>query len=269
MTRGARCYLAQQQERVVASMLAAFPEQFSEHLAKHRPSARCELLAPIVDIVAGQAILDSSHRRKQPDWTYGPRRLRRLPRRPLHQRARPRSGPPEVTEEPAADEGARRRPRWTRRPVRRDLALGHRRIQESIARVRAAGSDSVVARPGSARPSPPPARPRRRHDRCGLPDAGAGGRRSGRSRDVAPETQIRDALHRLEHLLRIGTPPSPGELDVIAELAVEHHEAYDRQVLPMLRERLDESHLAALARRPGDGDGLAGSVTAAHGRPAK
>ena len=54
VTRGARCYLAQQQEQVVASIVSMFPETFAEHIAAQRPSATCGLLTPIVDIVAGR-----------------------------------------------------------------------------------------------------------------------------------------------------------------------------------------------------------------------
>jgi hypothetical protein len=73
VTRGARCSLASQQENVVGSILERFGLDGStlddpEDIADER-----SLILPLVDIVAGRAVLDTSHLGKQPDWTYGPR----------------------------------------------------------------------------------------------------------------------------------------------------------------------------------------------------
>lgn len=69
VTDGARCYLAHQQERVVRGALALFPEEFEAHRAGRRETAT-ELILPIVDIVDGEAVLDTAHLAKQPDWSY-------------------------------------------------------------------------------------------------------------------------------------------------------------------------------------------------------
>ena len=71
--RGARCFLAYQQQRTVASALELFGDAF-----QNRPGAADggpppdELIAPVVDILGNRAVLDNENARKQPDWTYGP-----------------------------------------------------------------------------------------------------------------------------------------------------------------------------------------------------
>ncbi len=68
---GARCDLARQHERVVASLLARFPEIAASHAVDHVASDPV-LIAPIVDIdVEGVVTLDEDHRTKQPDWDHG------------------------------------------------------------------------------------------------------------------------------------------------------------------------------------------------------
>ena len=67
----ARCFLASQQQVVVGSILDAFPEEFESHLSLS-PTAPAEpyLVAEVLDIWDGQAILDERHLRKQADWSY-------------------------------------------------------------------------------------------------------------------------------------------------------------------------------------------------------
>jgi NADH-quinone oxidoreductase subunit F len=72
---GARCYLAHQQERVVASLLSLFPESVQVHIASATASDVVEvaapvLIAPIVAMSGGRATIDERHAAKQPDWTY-------------------------------------------------------------------------------------------------------------------------------------------------------------------------------------------------------
>jgi NADH:ubiquinone oxidoreductase subunit F (NADH-binding) len=71
VTRGARCSLATQQEQVVGSLLRLFPERVRAHLGP-APAAEPVVIAPLVDIAAGQAVLDDRHPAKQPDWTFDP-----------------------------------------------------------------------------------------------------------------------------------------------------------------------------------------------------
>ena len=64
-----RCFLADEEQRVISSLLRAFPEDFAAELEGAAPVAP---LAPpkIVDIRDGVAIYDDKQPRKQPDWTY-------------------------------------------------------------------------------------------------------------------------------------------------------------------------------------------------------
>jgi NADH:ubiquinone oxidoreductase subunit F (NADH-binding) len=69
VTDANRCFLGRQEQVVVSSLLASFPEDVAAHLE----GARTPPVAPItkiVDIVDGVAELDESQARKNPDWTY-------------------------------------------------------------------------------------------------------------------------------------------------------------------------------------------------------
>ena len=70
VTDGARCYLAQQQQDVIGSILALFPDAITDHAGATAAPADVAPIAPLVDIVDGSAILDLDELRKQPDWTY-------------------------------------------------------------------------------------------------------------------------------------------------------------------------------------------------------
>ena len=64
-----RCFLGEEEQRIVASLLRAFPEDFTAELEGAAPLE--ELPVPkIVDIHDGVAIYDEKQMRKQPDWTY-------------------------------------------------------------------------------------------------------------------------------------------------------------------------------------------------------
>lgn len=68
---GARCFLATQQQLLVDSVLTLFPVLVARHADASIDGADAVLIAPILDIVDGRAILDERHLMKQPDWTYG------------------------------------------------------------------------------------------------------------------------------------------------------------------------------------------------------
>ncbi len=70
VTDSARCNLAYQQHDVVDSILALFQDSFRDHVNDTLLAAEPEMIAPIVDIVDGRAVLDDREARKQPDWTY-------------------------------------------------------------------------------------------------------------------------------------------------------------------------------------------------------
>ncbi len=72
---GARCNLARQQEDVVGSLLRLFPDVVEQRTV-HGTSAQLPavldpvLIAPITDIVGGEAIVSSTQALKQPDWSF-------------------------------------------------------------------------------------------------------------------------------------------------------------------------------------------------------
>jgi NADH:ubiquinone oxidoreductase subunit F (NADH-binding) len=67
---GARCFLATQHQRVVASILELVPDLFAAHDAVVAEPVEPALIAPIVDLVAGTATLDERQAAKQPDWSF-------------------------------------------------------------------------------------------------------------------------------------------------------------------------------------------------------
>lgn len=66
----ARCNLALQQQIVATSVLQNFPGALRAHLDGHRRPGERYLVAPILDIRDGQALLDTRYANKQPDWTF-------------------------------------------------------------------------------------------------------------------------------------------------------------------------------------------------------
>ena len=70
VTTGARCYLANQHQLVVESILELFPDQVRAHVDGQAEAAEVELITPILDLVDGRAVLDHAHLDKQPDWGF-------------------------------------------------------------------------------------------------------------------------------------------------------------------------------------------------------
>jgi NADH:ubiquinone oxidoreductase subunit F (NADH-binding) len=66
----ARCALAGQQQRVIGSLLSLFPDAVPAHCEDAAVPDDTVLIAPLVDIKDGKAIIDERHRNKQPDWTF-------------------------------------------------------------------------------------------------------------------------------------------------------------------------------------------------------
>lgn len=64
-----RCYLGEEEQRVISSLLRAFPEEFAAHL-EGAPPAEWVPIPKIVDIVDGRAAYDPKQILKRPDWTY-------------------------------------------------------------------------------------------------------------------------------------------------------------------------------------------------------
>jgi NADH:ubiquinone oxidoreductase subunit F (NADH-binding) len=70
---GNRCYLPVEEQQVVGSILAAFPEEFAAHVEQgHCPRPRPLPFPKIADLVDGVVRYDESQTHKRPDWTYAP-----------------------------------------------------------------------------------------------------------------------------------------------------------------------------------------------------
>ena len=65
-----RCYLATQQQVLLARLLTHFPEEFQAHLTNAVDPVEPELIAELLDIRGGRAYLAERHRQKQYDWSY-------------------------------------------------------------------------------------------------------------------------------------------------------------------------------------------------------
>jgi NADH:ubiquinone oxidoreductase subunit F (NADH-binding) len=71
VTDANRCYLGTQEQRVIGSLLRAFPEDFVAHL-EGAPPPPILPVPKLVDVADGVAVYDERWARKRPDWTYAP-----------------------------------------------------------------------------------------------------------------------------------------------------------------------------------------------------
>jgi NADH-quinone oxidoreductase subunit F len=67
---GARCFLAQQHQTVVRSIIAAFDGQFRAHADGTAAPADAFPIAEILDLQGEAVFIDERQLQKQPDWTY-------------------------------------------------------------------------------------------------------------------------------------------------------------------------------------------------------
>ncbi|MDQ6928611.1 MAG: hypothetical protein M3159_08105 [Actinomycetota bacterium] len=67
-----RCYLATQHQAVVSSLFAKFPDEVRGHAGTNPGAAPTEpaLIAELLDIEDGAAVIDAHHADKQPDWSF-------------------------------------------------------------------------------------------------------------------------------------------------------------------------------------------------------
>jgi NADH-quinone oxidoreductase subunit F len=72
VTDSNRCYLPVQEQRLVGSLIARFPEEFADHLVGPCRRPRALPLPKLVDLTDGVATYDTRHEHKRPDWTYSP-----------------------------------------------------------------------------------------------------------------------------------------------------------------------------------------------------
>ena len=73
LTDGNRCFLAVEEQRLVSSVLRAFPDEFAEHIEQQRcPRPGPRSFPKLLDLVGGEPTYDERFWRKRPDWTYDP-----------------------------------------------------------------------------------------------------------------------------------------------------------------------------------------------------
>ncbi|HEX3539488.1 MAG TPA: NADH-ubiquinone oxidoreductase-F iron-sulfur binding region domain-containing protein [Acidimicrobiales bacterium] len=65
-----RCFLPEEEQTIVSSIMRAFPDEFVEHLDRHVAAEREYVVPKIVDLVDGRVAYDKRVMLKQPDWTY-------------------------------------------------------------------------------------------------------------------------------------------------------------------------------------------------------
>jgi NADH-quinone oxidoreductase subunit F len=70
VTDGARCYLATQHQTVVASLLSRYDGAVQAHLRGRADATDPAVVAELVAISDGAAVIDERHAAKQPDWSY-------------------------------------------------------------------------------------------------------------------------------------------------------------------------------------------------------
>jgi NADH:ubiquinone oxidoreductase subunit F (NADH-binding) len=70
VTDGNRCYLAIEEQQVVASLLQAFPDDVYAHEGGTCALRHDVLVPKLVDLGPDGFVLDEKHRRKLPDWSY-------------------------------------------------------------------------------------------------------------------------------------------------------------------------------------------------------
>lgn len=71
VTDGARCFLAQQHQNVVESLLQHFPDALEAHLSGRADAAEPFPIVPLSDIIDGRAVLDLDQLDVGPDWSTG------------------------------------------------------------------------------------------------------------------------------------------------------------------------------------------------------
>jgi len=71
VTDGARCYLAQQHQNVVLSVLSLFPDALAAHADGRAAGVGSYPIVPMVDIVDEKAVLAFGDLDVQPDWAEG------------------------------------------------------------------------------------------------------------------------------------------------------------------------------------------------------
>jgi NADH:ubiquinone oxidoreductase subunit F (NADH-binding) len=88
VTQGARCFLAQQHQLVVQSLLQRFPDALAAHLDGRADPAEPFPIVPIREIVDDQAVLALDELDVEPDWTLGDHDSGAAPAERINVRAR-------------------------------------------------------------------------------------------------------------------------------------------------------------------------------------
>jgi len=70
VTDANRCFLGEEEQQLISSILRAYPDDFAARLDGRRPAPRTYPFPKIVDIADGVVTYDERQLRKRPDWTY-------------------------------------------------------------------------------------------------------------------------------------------------------------------------------------------------------
>ena len=70
VANGARCNLGRQEEAIAASALRAFDGELRAHVAGERRATEPMVIAELLTMTPGEAVVDIRHADKQPDWSY-------------------------------------------------------------------------------------------------------------------------------------------------------------------------------------------------------
>jgi NADH:ubiquinone oxidoreductase subunit F (NADH-binding) len=241
VTRGARCSLASQQERVVGSILSLFRND----IPSDGGSGGAAFVLPLVDIVHGRAVLDTSQLLKQPDWTHDARDSGSWPAARL-------GNQPIVLTAPSISEDMGARPMdaaASTRPAPGELVNGLREVHNEIL--------SLVSQAALAEPTDQPGALRALDDRLRAhidvtrrvlyPMVQ---RVAGDEGDIASSTAEhaeRDGLRLVELLTRASAASTATDMQDVARAVRAHVEAEQHEVLPLLLDRLDTEQLDDLA----------------------
>jgi hypothetical protein len=200
-----------------------------------------ELIAPLVDIVGGRAIIDTSHLDKQPDWTYAPKDSGAMPaarfgNTPLTIR------PPKVREVAmpqlvsSVDD-----------PPLAQVRAAHRRMETTLERLRGT-TDEAELRSLLERL----ARQLRLHvdvtTRVLYPTVARAVPDDGDEVSWSAEHHADACVRHVERLLGSGGRPDGDDLARIEADLQDHVADEERQLIPLLHERLDRSELELLGR---------------------
>ncbi len=247
VTVGARCSLATQQQQTVTSLLAMLPADRAERLSPASSPGGPVTIAPLVDIVAGRAVLDVEHLRKQPDWSYAAEDSGTTPAaryantavsvRPRHTDLATGSDSPqrEAVDPDPLDQ----------------LRAAHRRLDRAMVQVER-DTDADAAREHLVELLHELQDHEDVTTRIVYPSIERAVPGSGDDAAWVGEHSTHHAEVQIERLLASGTLPSQSDLDALHRAIDEHCAQGEHVVIPLLRSHLDDADIERLAQAIAD-----------------